>query len=353
MIDNQTLTDFKSRHRGGGSCGVIWRKAPSGIRVPGMGSGTATTLDVFRPRYDLPAWTASGREEGIESAAFSSGAALALLDRALADPDGMMPAALLRDRLALGAAEACLKFEGRRANEAEIRDAACLTRAGDALGPAGGMFDRWRRTARIDLARKDRADQLSKVLPDDVAALFAERVRDLPGPGGSGSSPVARAAAALAEALRARPREETSALIVADAVLARTLGWRRPVPLLAASLTRRDLAAAADGGSDAVEACHRAAALSAGAALRLAVDLERRAARLAAVAPKLRTRGAERALGLFLARDSVSPAMLAPAIFSGQAGMSGRAARRLCDRLTALGAVRELTGRATFRLYGL
>ena len=159
MIDNQTLSDFKSRHRGGGSCGIIWRKAPSGIRVPGMGSGTATTLDVFRPRDDLPAWTASGREEGIELAAFSSGAALALLDRALADPDGMMPAALLRDRLALGAAEACLKFEGRRANEAEIRDAACLTRAGDALGPAGGMFDRWRRMARIDLARKDRADR--------------------------------------------------------------------------------------------------------------------------------------------------------------------------------------------------
>ena len=318
-----------------------------------MGSGAATTLDVFRPQYYPPAWTASGRDGGIESAAFSSGAALALLDRALADADGMMPAALLRDRLALGAAEACLKFEGRRANEAEIRDAACLTRAGDAFGPAGGMFARWRRMARIDLAGKDRADRLSKVVPDDVAALFAERGRDFPGKGGSGGSPVARAAAALAEALRAYPHEEPSALIVADVALARTLGWRRPVPLLAASLTRRDLAAAADGGSDAVEACHRAAALSAGAALRLAADLERRAARLATVAPKLRTRGADRALGLFLARDAVSPAMLAPAVPGGEAVMSGRAARRLCDRLTALGAVRELTGRSSFRLYGL
>ena len=33
--------------------------------------------------------------------------------------------------------------------------------------------------------------------------------------------------------------------------------------------------------------------------------------------------------------------------------MSDRAARRLCDRLVALGAVRELTGRDTFRLYGV
>lgn len=34
-------------------------------------------------------------------------------------------------------------------------------------------------------------------------------------------------------------------------------------------------------------------------------------------------------------------------------GMSDRGMRRLCDRLVDHGGIRELTGRTTFRLYGL
>jgi hypothetical protein len=51
---------------------------------------------------------------------------------------------------------------------------------------------------------------------------------------------------------------------------------------------------------------------------------------------------------MLLQDDCVSPARAAK-----WAKLSDRGARRLFDRLIELGAVRELTGRANFRLYGL
>ena len=69
-------------------------------------------------------------------------------------------------------------------------------------------------------------------------------------------------------------------------------------------------------------------------------------ARLQSVVPQLRAKGADRAVDLFLTRDALAPGALL-------GFMSNRAARRLCDRLVDLGAVRELTGRDSFRLYGV
>lgn len=66
--------------------------------------------------------------------------------------------------------------------------------------------------------------------------------------------------------------------------------------------------------------------------------------------PKLRAKGAARAVEMMLARDVLTPVALARAM---PEILSDRAARRLCERLVELGALRELSGRDTFRLYGV
>ena len=137
------------------------------------------------------------------------------------------------------------------------------------------------------------------------------------------------------------PRAEVPALILADAALAQALAWDHLVPLLAVGLKLADLRMRSE---DLRLACHRALVSSAVEAVRLAVDLARRAALLKGVAPKLRAKGAADAVEIFLKQDAVAPSALP---------LPDRAARRLCDRLVDLGAVRELTGRDTFRLYGV
>ena len=72
------------------------------------------------------------------------------------------------------------------------------------------------------------------------------------------------------------------------------------------------------------------------------------------LAPKLRAKGSDAAVTLFLCEEAVAPStMLSPMIQGTAIAMTDRAARRLCDRLVELGVVRELTWRATFRLYGI
>ncbi len=154
-------------------------------------------------------------------------------------------------------------------------------------------------------------------------------------------APVARAARVLEAVLRDAPRGDVPALILADAALAQAFGWEHLAPLLAAGLKRADLR---KHGDDLGLACHRALISAVAEAVRLSADLTRRAAYLRAVAPKLRAKGAGDAVAMFLTRDAVAPSALP---------LPDRAARRLCDRLVDLGAVREMTGRDTFRLYGV
>nr|WP_330165856.1 DUF1403 family protein [Seohaeicola saemankumensis] len=282
------------------------------------------------PRMPRRVMSVSG--ESLEDVAFLSGAALAQLHAVVSNP--AIPHSLLRDRLALAAATACVDFAGRLETAADLRDAVHLLRAGDQPGPAGALYLQWRRA----VARKVSAKHLAAVLPDQLAPHAAFWLK--PGQG----TPVAQAALVLEAILKDAPRAETEALIMADAVLAQAMGWNHLVPLLAAGLPARALRLS---GDDLRLACHKAITAKAQDAVTMALDLARRAGRLQAISPKLRAKGADAAIALFLSHDALSPSLALTGL------MSDRAARRLCDRLVALGALRELTGRATFRLYGV
>jgi len=295
----------------------------------------------------FPHWVTSAQGQPPETVVFTSGAALAMLDMVLRDPGGSLPGALLRDRMALDAAVACLKLENRREVTSDIRDAVCLARAGDALGPAGDMFMAWRKLARINPIQSGWKDRVGKVLPEQLAVVIPEL-------GSFAGSPVAQASQILAVILRQFPRQEAAALMLADVTLARAVGWDRVMPLLAAHLPRKDIRAISDGTGDPALCVHQAMVSGCDGAIRSAADLSRRASKLRAIAPKLRAEGSDEALALFLSHDAVSPSgMLSPTIMNTSMPMTDRAARRFCDRLVELGVVRELTGRATFRLYGI
>lgn len=290
-----------------------------------------------RPTFDsdpdslprIPPWVTSARAETPEDVAFLSGAALNHLHLVLGyDP---VPQALLRDRLALRAAEACVAFSGRPERAGELRDAVHLLRPGDLPGPAGETYLAWRRAVERPLSIKALGRALPSLESGPIAAWLDARQ----------GAPVTRAALVLEAVLTEAPRADVAALILANAALAQALGWEHLVPLLASGLKRADLR---KQGDDLRPACHRALISSAVEAVRLAADLARRAAHLKAVAPKLRAKGAGDAVEMFLTRDALAPSALP---------LPDRAARRLCDRLVDLGAVRELTGRDTFRLYGV
>ena len=277
----------------------------------------------------LPPWVTSARAETVEDVAFLSGAALGHLHLVLGRDD--VPQALLRERLALRAAEVCISFSGRPERAKELRDAIHLMRPGDLPGPAGETYQSWRRAVERPVSIKGLQRALPTVDPMQIGAWLDA---------GQGAA-VTRAAMVLEAVLQETPRAEVAALILADAALAQMLGWDYAVPLLACGLTRADLATR---GEDLRRRCHRAFVAAVVKAMREAADLSRRAAHLKAVAPKLRAKGAGDAVEMFLTRDAVAPSALP---------LPDRAARRLCDRLVDLGAVHELTGRDTFRLYGV
>ncbi|OYU17026.1 MAG: hypothetical protein CFE34_17900, partial [Rhodobacteraceae bacterium PARR1] len=225
----------------------------------------------------LPGWITAGRAETLEVAAFRSGAALAHLGLILGNGD--VPLALWRERLALMAAEGCVGLAGRREGAGALRDALHLTKEGDDPGPAGRVLGQWSRAVARPISVGTMGRALDGVTPERIALCL-----DATGP-----TPVDGAAQVINSVLADHPRGETAALILGDAVLAGGLGWTHVVPLLSIGLKARDLRLRED---DLRMACHRAVTAGVGQAVPVAGGLARAAARLRAVVPKKREKGA-------------------------------------------------------------
>ncbi|MFG5379922.1 DUF1403 family protein [Yoonia sp. R2-816] len=294
----------------------------------------ADSIDTL-PR--LPSWVTSGHAETLDDVAFLSGGALSHLYLVLTHPS--VPKPLLRARLALRAAEACVTHIGRVERARELRDALAFLQPGDNPGPSGEVYLSWRR----GVERKISIGALHRALLEVEAAQIAEWL-DAPASRGTGQGGlIGRAAAVLEAVLRDRPRAISTALLLADATLSQSLGWAELVPLVTLKFKRADFKLM---GDDLRLTCHRAVSAGVVETLREAADLTRRVAKLQDAAPKLRAKGSEDAVALFLSQDAVAPTMLTSL-------QSDRGRRRFCDRLVELGVARELTGRDTFRLYGL
>lgn len=295
-------------------------------------------------------------DQGFEEIAVAAGATIGALDTLMRRQHKW--AGAWRQRLALAAAANTTRQMGRTEDEGVLRDTVLLTRPGDDVGPAGLLLMAWRR-----LATQPPKDLLAEASLATVLEEFGHHPADTPGELADGLEAIAASegtvsavAGALALAERYNFGHPFGAWL-ADALLAQRLGWSHALPLLGSepSSARANLARRARGmtrrtdNQPEPEQIKKLLAAQARAALRaidLAAELERRAEKLKAAAPRLRAKGADRVIEKLLADDAITASQHIP-------GMSDRGLRRLFDRLVSLGAVRELTGRSTFRIYGL
>lgn len=307
-------------------------------------------------------------------AAFAAGASLARLDQILRSANdvstadgsragenygagGAEPvyAGALRQRLALRAGAVCAALARLREDEAALRDAAHLAGVDAAPTPGARLHRLWRLFATRPFRLNGRAVRIAADhldLPPDIDgdALVAAACETM------GETPLATAARVSMETVRilndvAPIDAEIFAFWFADLVLAQQLRWDAPLPLLAIahpSLRNASGRRPRPSDPDWSLSVTRAYARAAQEAHALAGELSRRSETLLRAAPKLRAKGAARVIEMLLDEDCVAPARAAKV-----ARLSDRAARRLFDRLIALGAVREFSGRPNFRLYGL
>src|SRR5271170_7241191 len=236
----------------------------------------------------FPGWARTLKTPETEAeAAFLAGAALARLDAIVRENPPW--AGAWRQRLALHAAAASVARAGRNEDEAVLRDALHLTRAGADPGPAGRRLRAWRALAAgsveqwrsaIELAAEALDFPPSEVLQAAIAAAEACVASPRPAPFAAARAHE-RARRALTPAAGRAGAAESGLLAawLADSVLAQKLNWPFALPLLAAPL----FAAAgrrAPTDSDGAETTRILFAWvkGAGHACDLAAELGRRAA---------------------------------------------------------------------------
>ncbi|MBI1620996.1 DUF1403 family protein [Aquamicrobium zhengzhouense] len=303
------------------------------------------------PVAPVPAWLrdASRSPASLEEASFIAGTALGALDHLVRRRQ--IWAGLWRQRLALASAATTVRRIGRLEDEEALRDAIHLTRNGDSVGPAGEMLLAWRDAVSLPpqdcLLPEALATQFQRFgrRDDDAVAVLADALAD-----NANAGAISQTIDSFELVLRHSAVPE-AAPFVSDLILARAFGWERAVPLIAPDVARGGFTRAISEEPAPIREERRIKLLSAYAcaairAIDLSIDLGRKSERLLEAAPELRAKASGAVVEKLLSEDSLTAST--PIVGITRWGM-----HRIFERLIAFGVLRELTGRSTFRIYGV